>query len=456
MRKALVIVLAIAAAVGVVTLRSGAGEEGRYLVRAVFDSAASAIPDEDVRVAGVNVGGIEEIDLTSDQKAAVVLRIDHPDFQNFRADATCTVRTQSLIGEKFVECTPTQPRAPGEPRAPELPVIPEGKPGAGQRFLPVEQTSSPVDFDLLQNVVRRPYNERLRILVNELGGALAGRGEDLREVIRRANPALRETDRVLAILARQNRVLADLARDSDRALAPLARERRRASHFIESAGKAAAATAERGRQLERNLERFPPFLRELQLTMDRFADFARQATPVFHDLRVAAPDVSRFFVNLRPLASSATPALESLGDAGAAGIPALAALRPVAGRLGELGAGARSLAPDLSSLLGSLRDSDGIEELMKVFVNVTATQNALDRLGHFLRVSVVVNACATYAVKPQFDLGCVANYGAEPAAAARASRAAQAPRRAAPEDAATLIDYLLGSDSSDPDDGSGG
>ena len=95
--------------------------------------------------------------------------------------------------------------------------IDEG-PGEGERLLPVENTSSPVDLDLINNIMRLPYRERFRILLSELGTGLAGRGEELNEVIHRANPALRETDRVLAILARQNHVLARLARDSDAAL----------------------------------------------------------------------------------------------------------------------------------------------------------------------------------------------------------------------------------------------
>ena len=68
-------------------------------------------------------------------------------------------------------------------------------------MLPLENTSSPVDLDLINNIMRLPYRERLAILINEFGTALAGRGAELNEVIHRANPALRETDKVLKILA---------------------------------------------------------------------------------------------------------------------------------------------------------------------------------------------------------------------------------------------------------------
>ena len=93
---------------------SGADGGGSgYEVRAIFDNVAAAVPGEDVKVAGAKVGVIESMDVTDDKKAAVVLRIDDDRFTPFRADAKCTVRPQSLIGEKFVECEPGTVGQPG-------------------------------------------------------------------------------------------------------------------------------------------------------------------------------------------------------------------------------------------------------------------------------------------------------------------------------------------------------
>ena len=97
----------------------------------------------------------------------------------------------------------------------------------------------------MNNIMREPERERLSIILNELGVGLAGRGADLNEVIRRANPALREVDEVLRLLARQNQQLEPLAVDSDPIMAPLARERAHVSSSIDNMGAVAAATAER-------------------------------------------------------------------------------------------------------------------------------------------------------------------------------------------------------------------
>ena len=60
--------------------------------------------------------------------------------------------------------------------------------------VPVAQTSSTIPLDLVNNIVRRPYADRLRIIIGELGAGLAGRPDDLSEVLRRAHPGLRETN----------------------------------------------------------------------------------------------------------------------------------------------------------------------------------------------------------------------------------------------------------------------
>jgi len=202
-----------------------------YKVRAIFDNAGFAIPGEDVKVAGVKVGKIDSLDVTDDFKAVVVLDITDEAYQDFRRDAECMIRPQSLIGEKFVECEPTQARQANSEPPPALEKIEDG-PGEGQYLLPVSQTTKPVDLDLINNITREPQQARLSIILSELGTGVAGRGSDLNEVIRRANPALKEVDKVLEILASENDTLERLAVDGDRVLAPLARERRHVSSAL--------------------------------------------------------------------------------------------------------------------------------------------------------------------------------------------------------------------------------
>ncbi len=179
--------------------------------------------------------------------------------------------------------------------------------GKGQYLLPVTQTSKPVDLDLVNNTLRLPYRERLTIIINELGTGLAGRGGDLRLAIRNADPALKETDKVLRILADQNRTLANLARDSDVILAPLARDRAKVATSSRRPRSRAQATAERSSALEQNIAKLPAFLRELTPTMQSLGAFADQATPVFTGLGKEAPSINRFIEELGPVLHGGDP-----------------------------------------------------------------------------------------------------------------------------------------------------
>jgi phospholipid/cholesterol/gamma-HCH transport system substrate-binding protein len=427
------LLLAAVVLAGLVLVGLGGDDDG-YRVRAIFDNVAAAVEGEDVKVAGATVGRIESLDVTPERKAAVVLKIDDDGFVPFRANARCTVRPQSLIGEKFVECDP------GTRGAPELEEIEDGE-GAGQHLLPVERTSSPVDLDLINNIMRLPYRERLTIVLSELGAGVAGRGEDLDRLIRRANPALRETDRVLAILARQNRVLSDLARDSDTSLGPLAREKERVSGFIRNANATGEATAERRADIEAGIRRLPGFLRELRPLMADLDGFARQGAPVARDLRIAGPDVSRLIRQIGPFSSAATPSLVTLGEAARTGRPALIRTRPLIRDLRSFASVAKPVSTNLDRFTASFDRTGGIERLADYLFFQTLAINGFDQLGHYLRAGLIVNLCSLYAVRPA--TGCSSNFTQSSAAAAAdrddlGPRLADAPRlREDPRRAAT-------------------
>jgi phospholipid/cholesterol/gamma-HCH transport system substrate-binding protein len=422
-RRVAAIVCTLAAAAGLLIASSAPGDDGgAYEVRAIFDNGAFLVPGEEVRIAGAKVGEVAEVDVSREDevvsledggkaipgKAVVVLRIDDPAFQDFREDASCLARPQSLLGERYVQCKNTEPRAPGTEPPPPLEEIPEGQPGEGQLLLPLENNGKAVDLDLVQNINRRPYADRFRLILNDLGAGLAARGDELAEIIERSNPALRETDEVLAILAAQNQALAQLAEDSDTVLAPLARERDAVTGFIANANETAQATAERSGDLEAGLQRFPGALRELRLTMAQLDAFAEQATPVISDLGDAAPDLTRATEALGPFSNAATESLTTLGDAAETAGPKLAAADPVILDLRTLAKRTKPGARSLATLLRSVRETDGIERIMDLIFFTTGGFNGFDSLGHYMRALLLVTNCVDYVAAPL--TGCSANW----------------------------------------------
>jgi ABC-type transporter Mla subunit MlaD len=414
-------ILLAAGALAFVAMGAKSDGGGAYKVRAIFDNAGFVIPGEDVKVAGVKVGTIDSLDVTSAQKAAVVLNITDPGFQDFRQDASCIVRPQSLIGERFVECDLTQKRAAGAPLPPPLKKIRSG-PGKGEYYLSVDHTSKTVDIDLIGDIAREPERERLSLILNELGTGLAGRGKDLREVIRRADPALKNVDDLLQILASQNRTLQQLAKNSDTVLAPLARDRVKVADAISNSSKVAAATASRRGDLEADIQRLPAFLSQLKPTMTRLGALSDEMTPVLSDLDAVAPQVNRLIIQLGPFSQAATPAVQTLGEAAEVGTPAVIAARPVIAKLRKLANVTRPVGKTLADVLESFQRTRGIERLMDYTFYQVSAINGFDSIGHYLRAGLIVNQCSNYATRPVG--GCSANFPNASSASASAASAA--------------------------------
>ena len=110
-----------------------AATSGAYEVRAIFDNGGFLVPGEEVRIAGAKVGAIDRGRRHRRRRGRPRRRQPRarqgrgraahrrPGFQDFREDASCIIRPQSLLGEKFVECQPDRSRArPGSEPPPAL------------------------------------------------------------------------------------------------------------------------------------------------------------------------------------------------------------------------------------------------------------------------------------------------------------------------------------------------
>ena len=420
MKRALLVAF-IGASAALATLGAG-GSEPTHRVDAVFDSTANLIPGQDVKIAGARVGQVSDINLTNARKARVEMEIEEG-FAPFRADAECTIRPQSLIGEKFVQCNPGTP---------DRPPLAEGEDGAPT--VPLENTHSPVDLDLVFAALRRPYAQRLAIILNELGTGVAGRSEDLNAAIRRANPALQEVNDVLRILDRDRAALGRLVEQSDRVIGELAHRRGAVTSFIERSDRVAREVAGRRGELGQVIERLPPLLDELEPTADRLAALASDATPTLRDLRRAAPSAEELLADFDPVADAARPALKRLAETSEVGRRAVRAARPVAAKLKPVAAILPPIAELGADLTESLRDTGVVEGLQLYIFYGAGAQARFDQFSHILPSYQVVGSCQQYAREPLPE--CDAHFGDEPAATV--SKEGQTPFRK------EALDYLLG------------
>ena len=425
MRRVLAILVVAAACVAAVVLTGaseGEGSEGKaYWLE--FDNSFGLVEGGDVKVGNVRAGQTTDfkVDAPKDDRATALVKVEisEPGFDSFRTDAECRIRPQSLIGEYYVDCEPGAAR--------------EELPDGGR--VPVEQTSSVVPEDLLRNVMRRPYRERLRLIVAELGTGLAGRPDDLQEVLKRAHPGLRETSEVLQILGEQNRIIKDFITDSDRVIAELEAKKRDVARWVVEAGETAEISATRRVELARQFELFPTFLDELKPTMAALGDLTDEQTPLLRDLQKAAPHLEETFTELGPFAESSRVSFRSLGKAANVGRRALDESQEEIDELRRLAADAPELAKPLRQFLESIDDRrraheydvrapqtdppapdkthceddskcgfTGMESVLNYVFWQTLSVNPFDELGHLLRFTVTEGApCSHPFVQPESE-----------------------------------------------------
>ena len=80
------------------------GGSSTYKVTARFSSVTGLQRGAAVEIAGVRVGRVERIDLMDDYDAVVTLRLDSK--IQLQDDAIVSIKTQGLIGEKYLRITP--------------------------------------------------------------------------------------------------------------------------------------------------------------------------------------------------------------------------------------------------------------------------------------------------------------------------------------------------------------
>jgi ABC-type transporter Mla subunit MlaD len=416
----MLVALAVGAAVmtGASSDNSSNGQGKTYKIQ--FDNAFGLTTGGDLKIGGVRAGKTSGFDLKKIGDGRYVAEVEGkvtvPGVSGFHKDASCEIRPQSLIGEYFVDCQPGSSKQ----------MLPSGG------TVPVKQTASTVPPDLMQNVMRRPYRERFRLILAELGTGLAGRPDDLSQVLHRAAPGLRETSKVLRILGRQNEVIKNFITNSDVVVKELEAKKKDVAAWVKSAGHTAEISATRQAALREQWRQFPRFLAELRPTMAQLGALADQQTPLLRQVRETTPQLKQFFADLGPFSEASRPSLRSLGQAAKVGNKAFKESRDEIKELAAAGNNAPSAAKQTRQFLQSFDDRNrsiepdprakvsapaapdptaykdgqgftGFESLLNYTYWQTLALNPYDQLGHLLRVVLFIGPCSAFETGPVKD-----------------------------------------------------
>ena len=282
--------------------------------------------------------------------------------------------------------------------------------------IPVTHTQSTIPADLLQNVLRLPYRERLTLIINELGAGVAGRSGDLQAALRRAVPALTETDNLLNLLA--ERLTHAAAADGER------RHGRHRAGQQQAPGAAVHHRGEQHRDRHRQPAGEPPGQPRAAAGVPRAAapgDGAarrgrrRQPAGARQPERVRRRSWTVLFTDLPPFSRAALPAVRSLGQrVGHRHGKAVQAAAPTVDDLNAFAQPTPELAQNLAIVLHDLDDRGravepdarspggkgytGLEALLQYVFNQTLAINTFGPFGHLLAVDAFVDPkCSPYA-----------------------------------------------------------
>jgi ABC-type transporter Mla subunit MlaD len=398
-RLALIALLLLGVPTALLVASAGADDSHSYRVE--LDNAFGLVNGSEVRIAGVTAGTVTDLNVNDAKKAVVTASVSGP-LSQFHQDATCSSQPQSLIAEYFLDCQPGQsnkllPDASGDPTT---------SCSYDKGCVPVAQTRTTVQNDLVQNTLREPFKERFALILNEFGTALSGNPNNLNAAIRRGAPTLSALRKALAILARQNTIIANLNLDSDHIISRLAQRRQDVVRFVQNGNRTAQASAARGADLARNFQLLPGFLEQLRPTLKQLGNVAEQQTPLLTDLNASAGQLTRLSEVLPKFNDASVPAITTLGAAAKTGRQALAAGTDEIQALKQASKNAYPTANQLANLLVDLDDPKravetnpqaaadtgraaptgytGLEGLLNYGFFQTTAINQFDTIGHLL------------------------------------------------------------------------
>jgi virulence factor Mce-like protein len=303
-----------------------------FELRASFRDAQNLKPGAPVRIAGVDVGTVSEIDAGDGSSSTVTMELEDEALP-LPADTEIKVRPRILLeGNYFLDV------APGSPSAERLE---EGD------TVPITQTSASVSLTQILSVLRKDVRADLQTLLEEYGGEALGEGgaEAFNNAIPFFAPAYRNAaltnDALLGLQPRRD--LQRLLRGQQRTFGALAQDPAELEELVTDLATVADALASEDSALEAavpalrdTLAAGLPALQEVNDALPSLRAFAREALP---GVRSTAPTLdaalpwirqARALVGedeLRGLAAELRRAVPGLARLNERAVPLLSELR---------------------------------------------------------------------------------------------------------------------------------
>ncbi|WP_320669150.1 MlaD family protein [Patulibacter defluvii] len=282
-----------------------------YRVHVSFAEGAQLATESDVRISGVSVGKVKQLDPDKRSgRTETVLEIE-PRFAPLPANVRATLRAKTLLGETYVELSGGHRRGA---------VLRDGGRIADARVRPT------VEFDELLRTFDRETRTHMGRWIRSGALALDGRAADLSAALGSFSPFADDLTSLMRVLDQQRQAVRGLVRDSGRAFGALSERQGELAGLIVDGDRLMEITDRRSSALQAAIRALPPFQAEVRRTADRLGRFARdtdplvrrmlpvaaELTPTLRDLERLAPELRALFVALDPVIAESRRGLPAL------------------------------------------------------------------------------------------------------------------------------------------------
>ncbi len=310
-----------------------------YRFTADFPEALTLQKEADVRVGGVSVGKVKDLELPPEENATrAVIEID-PQYAPISSDAQAILRSKTLLGETYVELTTGSQTNGEDGDGDDTATAQSGAIDVGQisgddaphpidegGHLEDSQVADQTQIDEIFQALDDETRQAFQLWMKNSGIAVNGRGLDLNDAFGNFGPFTDDASDVLGTLREQEEALRGVVRNTGAVFAALTAREEALTGAVVGSDRTLRGLAARDEALAETFQIFPTFQIESRLTLERLEKFANKARPLFHDLRPVARDLSptlrdvrRLSPHLRRLFKSFDPLIK----ASATGLPSL-------------------------------------------------------------------------------------------------------------------------------------
>ncbi|GAB2962361.1 MlaD family protein [Amycolatopsis acidiphila] len=375
-RRVVVVAVATVLVAGATTaaLRSTEDSSTKEVVTAYFADANPIVAGNQVKAAGVDVGTVKSVSLR-DGHAVVEMEIDQV-LRPLHKDASATIQSKNLLGERYIELAPGSANAPllGDP-----PVI------------AASRTKREVDLQEVLNALDTPTATALGALLTSLGEGVDGQGKNLADAISALAPAMRQSTELAGILDEHNALLTDLVDSAQPVASALAKgQGQDLDSLVSSTTQALSAVAAQRQAVEQTVQQLPATITSARTALTRVTGVADPTTATLRSLRPVVDNLTDITAELRSFADAADPALAALQPVLDRGKSMLDQAAPLVADLRPAGPQLRAVAGSANSLAGTIL-GDHLTQLMEFMKGWALATSDYDAISHYFKAILPIS-----------------------------------------------------------------